>query len=88
MFHAVCMLQAVIRRMPRRLLVDLPDGTNRAKVAQVCTPPPLPAAEIENTSALIEKGNALCSGFRRVFLATRIEICQSQIRVSFPPSRL
>ena len=27
--------QAVIRRMPRRLLVDLPDVTNRAKIAKV-----------------------------------------------------
>lgn len=27
--------QAVIRRMPRRLLVDLPDVINRAKIAKV-----------------------------------------------------
>ena len=27
--------QAVIRRMPRRLLVDLPDVANRAKIAEV-----------------------------------------------------
>lgn len=28
--------EAVVRRMPRRLMVDLPDAANRAKILKVC----------------------------------------------------
>lgn len=34
---------AVVRRLPRRLLVDLPDAPNRARILKVCPPPHLGA---------------------------------------------
>lgn len=62
-------LQAVIRRMPRRLLVDLPDITNRAIIAKVRPHPHLfLAAGIEVAGVCCRGGDARLSQYMHVIL--------------------